>query len=287
MRLIDKLGKEFVITTELGPVKGAQFRESIEKAQEYLPLDGINIHDCPMGNLRINSVSMAGIIQRDLNSEAIPHYTCRDRSLLGTQADLLGAHALGIRYLLLTTGDPPKHGPYPSKAVYDYNTLELIKLVKKMNHGLDYNDKEFGGNTDFKVSCTAIPTANDLDRELERMEKKISAGADFFQTQVVYDSAKVITFSQKAKKLGKPVLIGIMPLKSAKMAKFMTENVEGIDVPDEIISRMENQGVSGIEIACDIIKDIHTHVDGVHIMAMGDVKGTNQIIEYVGSLTAG
>lgn len=286
MILIDKFGKDFVVTTELGPVKGAQFRESIEKAQGYLSLDGINVHDCPMGNLRINSVSMASIIQRDLNSEAIPHYTCRDRSLLSTQADLLGAHALGIRYLLLTTGDPPKHGPYPSKAVYDYNTLELIKLVKKMNRGLDYNDKEYGGNTDFKISCTAIPTAKNLDRELERMGEKISAGADFFQTQVVYDSANAIAFSQQAKKLGKPILIGIMPLKSAKMARFMTENVDGIDVPDEIVSRMENEGTTGIEIACDIIKDIHTYVDGVHIMAMGDVKGTNQIIKYVGSLTA-
>ncbi len=115
---------------------------------------------------------MASIIQRELNSDTIPHFTCRDRSLLGTQADLLGAHALGIQYILVTTGDPPKHGSYPSKAVYDYNTLDLIRLIKKMNNGLDYNDKAFGGNTDFKVSCTAVPTAKNLDRELEGMRKK-------------------------------------------------------------------------------------------------------------------
>ena len=127
MNLANKLGKSFVITTELGPVKGALFGESLDKAQEYLPLDGINVHDCPMGNLRINSISMASLIQKKLNLEAIPHFTCRDRSLLGTQADLLGAHALGIRYVLVTTGDPPKHGPYPSKPVYDYNTITLPK----------------------------------------------------------------------------------------------------------------------------------------------------------------
>jgi homocysteine S-methyltransferase len=284
MSLIEKLGKSFVITTELGPVKGALFQESLDKAKEYLSLDGINVHDCPMGNLRINAISMASFIQRDLNLEAIPHFTCRDRSLLGTQADLLGAHALGIRHILLTTGDPPKHGPYPSKPVYDYNTFELIALIKKMNSGADYNDKEFGGNTDFKIACTAMPTARELDRELEKMERKINAGADFFQTQVVYDVKKAITFSEKARNLGKPILMGIMPLKSLKMARYMKDNVEGIDVPDEIISSMEKDGKTGIEIANNIISDIYNYVDGIHIMALGDVKATNQIIENVRTL---
>ncbi len=286
MRLIEKLGKDFVITTELGPVKGALAKESLDKAQEYLSLDGINIHDCPMGNLRINAISMATLIQRELGIETIPHFTCRDRSLLGTQADLLGAHALGIRYILATTGDPPKHGPYPSKAVYDYNTLELIKLIKKMNAGLDYNEKEFGGNTDFKIACTARPTAKDLDRQLEKMEKKINAGADFFQTQVVYDVDKAIVFSEKARDLGKPLLMGIMPLKSIKMARYMKDNVEGIDIPDEIIFSMEKKGKTGIEIACNIIRDIYKYVDGIHIMALGDVKGTNQLIDFVRTVVA-
>jgi methylenetetrahydrofolate reductase (NADPH) len=284
MKLIEKLGKKLVITTELGPVKGAMTNESLEKARSYLKLDGINIHDCPMGNLRINSVSMAGLIQNSLNVETIPHFTCRDRSLLGTQADLLGAHALGIRNLLVTTGDPPKHGPYPSKAVYDYNTFELIRLIKKMNNGLDFNDKEFGGKTDFSISCTAMPTSKDPEREIERMEKKISAGADFFQTQVVYDTQKTITFLEKAKTLNKPILIGLMPLKSVKMARFMDKNVDGIDVPEPVIARMENEGKTGVEITCEFIKEIVEYVDGIHIMAMGDVQGTNTIIEYTDHL---
>jgi homocysteine S-methyltransferase len=284
MSLIEKLSKSFGITTELGPVKGTLFQESLDKAKDYVSLDGINVHDCPMGNLRINAISMASLIQRDLEIEAIPHFTCRDRSLLGTQADLLGAHALGIRYILVTTGDPPKHGPYPSKPVYDYNTFELITLIKKMNSGVDYNDKEFGGNTDFKIACTAMPTARNLDREIEKMEKKINAGADFFQTQVVYDVKKAITFSEKARNLGKPILMGIMPLKSLKMARYVKDNVEGIDVPDEIIYSMEKEGSTGIEIACNLIRDIYEYVDGIHIMALGDVKGTNQIIEYLGSI---
>jgi homocysteine S-methyltransferase len=281
MRLKDKLGNNFVVTTELGPVKGALVEESLEKAAGYLSLDGINVHDCPMGNLRINAVSMASLIQQKLNVETIPHFTCRDRSLLGTQADLLGAHALGIRNLLVTTGDPPKHGPYPSRAVYDYSTFDLINLIKKMNNGLDYNDKEFGGKTDFNISCTAMPTAKKPDAELERMQKKIEAGADFFQTQVVYDAPRTIPFLKKARQLNKPILLGIMPLKSPKMARYMNANVEGIDVPDDIIRFMEQDGKSGIELACEMVKEIYQYVDGIHIMAMGDVKGTNRIIEFV------
>ncbi len=284
MSILEKLGKQLVITTELGPVKGVLTEESILKAKEYLPLDGINIHDCPMGNLRINSIAMAGLIQRNLNIPAIPHFTCRDRSLLGTQADLLGAHTMGIRNMLVTTGDPPKHGPYPSKAVYDYNTFELIRLIKKLNSGLDYNDKEFGGNTEFMISCTAMPTAKDMDREIKRMEKKIDAGADFFQTQVVYDADKTLDFLEKTKALNTPVIIGIMPLKSAKMARFMDKNVDGIDVPETVIAQMEDGEATGIDIACDFIKQVIDHVDGIHIMAMGDVKGTNKIIEFARSL---
>ncbi|UCG67285.1 MAG: methylenetetrahydrofolate reductase, partial [Deltaproteobacteria bacterium] len=144
----------------------------------------------------------------------------------------------------------------------------------------------FGGNTDFKIASTALPTARDLDRELKKMEKKIDAGADFFQSQVVYDVSKAITFSEKARTLGKPVLMGIMPLKSLKMARYMKDNVEGIDIPDEIISSMEKEGKTGIEIACNIISDIYKYVDGIHIMALGDVTGTNQIIEFVRTLSA-
>ena len=284
MDFTEKLGNSFVITTELGPVKGVLTSDSLAKAKDYLPLDGINVHDCPMGNLRINSIAMSALIQQQLQVAAIPHFTCRDRSLLGTQADLLGAHALGIRNLLVTTGDPPKHGPYPSKAVYDYNTFELIELIKKMNRGLDYNDKEFGGHTEFKVSCTAMPTARDLDHEIERMARKVKAGADFFQTQVVYDVGRTLKILEKAKSLEKPILIGLMPLKSVKMARFVSENVQGIDVPEEIIERMDKDGVTGIGIICDFIKKIRPFIDGIHIMAMGDVKGTNAIVEFTNSL---
>lgn len=283
MSLSQTLGSAFVVTTELGPVKGVLVDESLKRAEAYLPLDGINVHDCPMGNLRINAVAMGSLVQARLGVEAIPHFTCRDRSLLGTQADLLGAHALGIRNLLLTTGDPPSHGPYPSKPVYDYATIDLIRLVKKMNRGLDHNEKEFGGKTEFRIACTARPAPKVLDLEIERMARKIEAGADFFQTQVAYDLEKTCAFLEKARALARPVLLGLMPLKSVKMARYVNENVDGIDVPDEVISRME-KGAAGIEIACDFVKEVACRVDGIHIMAMGDVAGTNQIVQFARSL---
>lgn len=132
-----------------------------------------------------------------------------------------------------------------------------------------------------------MPTSRNRERELKRMKKKIAAGTDFFQTQVVYDAEKASYFLEEAQKMGKPVLIGVMPLKSVKMARSMNRNVEGIDVPEEIIGLMEHDGVSGVEITCDFIKEIAGKSDGIHIMAMGDVEGTNQIIKFTNTLLTG
>lgn len=278
MALREKLGKEFVITTELGGTDGTDVLTTIEKAKGYTYLDAFNIHDCPMARLRMNSIMLASIIQSKIGVEAIPHFTCRDRSLLGTQADLLGAHALGIKNILPTTGDPPQHGPYESKAVYDLNTLKLIELINNMNLGKDANDKEFKGNTDFTISGTATPTAVNMNAEFRRIESKINAGVNLFQTQPIYDAEKGIEFMEAMKKYNIPVLMGIMPLKSLKMAEYMKNQVEGVEIPDDVITQLKD-GVSGVEIACGIVEKIFNYVDGIHIMALGDVSGSNTIIE--------
>ena len=280
MRLKEKLGKQFLITTELGPTNGTNVKETIEKTKRYLPLDAVNIHDCPMANLRINSIALSHIIQEELGIETIPHFTCRDRSLLGTQADLLGAHALGIRYLLPTTGDGPQHGPYPSKAVYDLDTLGLISLIKKMNRGVDYNEKEFSGSMDFTISATATPAARDMEIEFRRIQTKIDAGVNFFQTQPVYDLDKGISFMERIRPLKIPLIMGIMPLKGLKMAEYMKENVAGIDIPEEIMERLRQDNKAGIKIACEFIQQIYPYVDGIHIMALGNIEGTNEITEF-------
>lgn len=275
---------KFVFTTEFGGINGTQIEESIIKAKDYVGLDAINVHDCPNACLRINSIMAASIIQKELGIETIPHFTCRDRSLLGTQADLLGAYALGIRGILPTTGDGPQHGPYTqSKGVYNYNSLELIKLIADLNNGKDANEAEIKGKTDFVISATAGPGAVNLKAEIERMKKKVEAGADFFQTQPVYDVNKAREFISEAKKLGKPIILGIMPLKGLKMAEFVNKNITGVTVTDEILQQME-AGKKGLDVAFEFISGIYKEVNGLHIYAMGDVQTTNKLIEFTKSL---
>jgi len=275
---------DFIFTTELGAINGTLIEDSLVKAKDYVGLDAINVHDCPNAYLRMNSVMAASILKRELGIETIPHFTCRDRSLLGTQADLLGAHALGIRSILATTGDGPHHGPYKeSKGVYNYNSYELIKLIDNLNSGKDANDIEIKGRTDFVIAATATPGATSLTVEIERMKKKIEMGADFFQTQPIYDVAKAREFLGKAKLLGKPILLGIMPLIDLKLVKFINNKMEGVTVPDEIIKQMED-GKQGLEIAFEFISALFEEIEGIHIYGMGDVQMTNTIIEFAKGL---
>lgn len=284
MSLKEKLGREFVITTELKATDGVDIQASIALAGRYLPLDGINIHDCPGGHLRMNSFTQAHVIQSATGHELIPHLTCRDRSLLGLQADLLGAHALDIRNILVATGDAPKHGPFPSKAVYDLTSIELIRLIKKMNEGLDYNDKPFKGRTEFCVSAAARPGARDLESEINRVRQKAAAGADFIQTQPIFHVDQARLFMDALKDLGIPVIMGIMPLRNVKTADFMNKNVPGINIPPEVMDAIATSEQAILDTIYRLIADIHPLVNGIHIMAMGDVEVTNILINHIRSL---
>jgi homocysteine S-methyltransferase len=234
-----------------------------------------------MARLRINTFALAHIIQEELGISCIPHLTRRDRSILALQADLLGAHCLGVRYVLATTGDPPQHGPYKdSTAVYNLKTHSLIKLISNLNNGMDYNDEEIKGKTDFCISATATPAARNLDKEIELIKAKVDSGANLLQTQPVYSSDQAKRFLEKIEPLGVPALIGVMPLKSAKMAKYMNENVPGINVPEEVIASFEKYG-SGIPIACEFIDQIRDFAPGIHILAMGNVQNMNAIMDHI------
>ncbi|MBI4778353.1 methylenetetrahydrofolate reductase [Candidatus Desantisbacteria bacterium] len=281
MQLKEKLGKEFVVTCELGGTQGTDIEKSLEDAKSLSRADGINLIDCAMARLRINTFALAHIIQKELDICCIPHLTRRDRSILALQADLLGAHCLGVRYVLATTGDAPQHGQYKnSTAVYNLNTHGLIKLINNMNNGLDYNGEEIKGKTEFFISATATPAAKNLDKEIELVKAKIDAGANFLQTQSVYSPDEAKRFIEKVEPLGAKVLLGVMPLKSAKMAAYLNENVPGIHVPEEVISSFEKYG-SGIPVACEFIDRIRDFASGIHIMAMGNVENMNAIMDHV------
>lgn len=287
MELREKLGREFVITTELGGTSGTDIAKSLEDVKSYFPIDGLNVIDCASARLRINSFALAHIIQSGFpDLDVVPHFTCRDRSILGMQADLLGAYGLEIRYVLATTGDPPKEGPYKdSKAVYNVSSIELIKMISNLNRGLDCNGEQIKGETDFFISAVASPGVPNLDPVIERMKKKIEAGANFFQTQPMYDVEKTKEFFSKAKGLGALILLGVMPLKGLKMAQYMNEKVAGINIPDEVMEKIKG-GVKGVEIAQEFVREIYglEGLAGIHIMTLGDVKATNEIIEYVRKL---
>ncbi|MEW6618954.1 MAG: methylenetetrahydrofolate reductase [bacterium] len=287
MHLKEKIGKKFVVTTELGGTNGTDVAKSLEDVKSYLPIDGLNVIDCASARLRINSFALAHLIQSEFpNLDVIPHFTCRDRSILGMQADLLGAYSLGIKYILATTGDPPKEGPYKdSKAVYNLTSIELIKMISNLNQGLDYNGEAIKGQSEFFISAVASPEALNLKQVIERMKQKIDAGANFFQTQPVYDVGKAKEFLNKAKNLGVPILLGIMPLKGLKMAQYMNEKVAGIHIPEEVMDKLK-AGVKGVEIAKESVKEIYGSegLSGIHIMALGDIMATNEIIEYVRKL---
>lgn len=287
MALKEKLGKKFVITTELGGTPGTNIAKSLTDVGSYSHIDGLNVIDCASARLRINSFALAHLIQLESPElDVTPHLTCRDRSILGLQSDLIGAHSLGIKYVLATTGDPPKEGPYKdSKAVYNVTSVQLIKMINNLNNGLDYNDKEIKGQTDFFISAVAPPGAANLDPVIKRMNKKIQAGANFFQTQPMYDVEKTKSFFKAATDLEVPILLGIMPLKSIKMANFMNENVAGIDIPASVLEKI-NGGAKGTEIAKEFIEEIYSFegLSGIHIMALGDVDATNEIISFVDGL---
>ncbi len=287
MRLREKLGKEFVITTELGGTNGTDIAISLDDVRAYLHIDGLNVIDCASARLRVNSFALAHLIQSEFPElEVVPHLTCRDRSILGLQADLIGAYALGVRYVLATTGDPPKEGPYKdSKPVFNLTSIQLIKMIGNLNKGADYNGQDIKGQTDFFISAVTAPGATNLDKLIERMKKKIEVGANFFQTQPMYDMEKTKEFAKRAKSLNVPILLGVMPLKSLKMAQYMNENVAGIDIPEKVMDKIRG-GVKGVEIAKEFVKEVYglEGIVGIHIMALGDVGATNNIIDYVRDL---
>ena len=212
---------QFTITVELDPPKSASAKTTEEQASQLKGLiDGINIADCPMANMRMSPIALAHIIQEDCGIETIFHLTCRDRNYIGLQAELLGAAGLGVQNILTLTGDSPQRGDTPqAKAVFETDTCGLIRLARTLNNGTDMNDQPLGCKTDFYIGAAANPGSEDQDLEMAKLENKVTSGAGFIQTQPVYDLDKAKRFIEAAAHLNVPVLIGLMPLRGIKMAR--------------------------------------------------------------------
>jgi len=269
---------EFVTSVELLPPRGHETDKVVERARRALAagVDVINIPDGPRASARMSPLALAVKIQSEVGGETLLHYTCRDRNLLGMQSDLLGAFSLGVRNLLLVTGDPPKMGDYPdATAVFDVDSIGLTNMVTRLNQGLDLGSTHIGRPTEFVIGVGVNPGAINIEHELKRFFWKVDAGANFAITQPVFDLRLLESFLEAIAKrnLHIPVMAGIWPLLSLRNAEFMNNEVPGASVPDEVMKRMataqekggENARETGIEIALETASKVRPMVAGIQI----------------------
>ncbi len=268
-------GKRPVITVELDPPKGLDCGKILRGAAalKAAGADAINLAENPLARVRMGNIALARIIQEQIGIEVIPHITCRDRNLLGLQSDLMGASLLGISSILAVTGDPARLGDQSgASSVFDLNSFGLIKLLADLNSGVNGLGQSISGGTGFKIGCAFNPNTPRLEVQVARLEKKVAAGAQFAQTQPVYDAALAVATAESTAHLGIPVLLGIMPLTGERNCEYLHNEVPGIVIPDEVRARMRGKEKSdgaaeGIKIALELIESVRGVVGGYYIIA--------------------
>lgn len=279
MNLREKLAaKKFVVTVELDPPKNLNLDKILREiniTNFRKVVDAVNVTDCPLAKLRMSPIALSHIIQEKIGLEAIFHITCRDRNLLGLQAELLGASVLGVKNILALTGDPPEMGDYVrATGVYDVDSIGLVKMISKLNSGYEYKGENLKDKTDFFIGVAVNPTASDLKEEIRRFEEKVSAGANFVQTQPIYDMGLLEKFLTLTTHIPIPKIIGIMPLKSYKMVEYLNSNLPDIFIPPRIKERMKGKNVEeGLKISQELIDKIRKfkEIAGIHIFPLRDM----------------
>jgi len=283
---------EFVTMVEIVPPKGTDIHKELEGARflKSVGVDGINIPDSPRASARMSNQALSLLIQREVGIEAILHYTCRDRNVLGIQSDLLGAAAMGIRNLICITGDPPKMGNYPdATAVFDVDAIGLVNIVHNLNRGLDIGSNPLGNGTTFVIGVGANPGVPNIDEEIRRFEYKVEAGAEYAVTQPVFDLALLEAFLKRIEHCRVPVVAGIWPLVSVRNAEFMKNELR-VSVPESILQRMSAAGTpeaareEGVAIAREMLIAVRGMVQGAQISApMGRYSSAVDVLEALGT----
>lgn len=275
---------EFVTTVEVLPPKGCSPSKTLDAIRllKEAGVDGVNIPDGPRAQTRMGAMATAVLVQQQIGIEAVLHYCCRDRNLLGMMSDILGAQALGLRNLLLITGDPPKMGPYPdATAVFDIDAIGLTNMVNKLNHGLDIGNNPIGEPTAFSIGVGVNPGAVNMEEELRRFEWKIEAGAEYAITQPVFDTAQLRSFLKSIERCRIPIVAGIWPLVSFRNAEFLHNEVPGVQVTPDIMERMRAASAiskeagrdEGLKIARESLAEVRDLIQGVQVSApFGNVK---------------
>ncbi len=268
--LREYLKKDFILTVEIDPPKGCDYEELLSESFQLkqLGIDLINIADNPMARVRMSSIVMAYIIKEKIKIEPILHFTCRDRNILGIQSELLGAAALGINVILALRGDPATVGDFPkATSVFDVDSLGLVKIINSLNKGYNFAGIPINAKTNFIVGIAGNPSSKNLENDISRIQEKINEGAQFIQTQPVYDIKKLKIFYNAIKKYNVDLIIGILPILSYKQAIYLNNEVPGITIPEDIIKRFEKleprkAEKEGIKIILDFIKEAKKYVNG-------------------------
>lgn len=271
--LREKLGKQFVVSVEMDPPKGSNPSKLLKAAAmlKEVGVDAVNIADSPMARVRMSALAVGFLISRQVGLETILHFTTRDRNLMAIQSELLGAHAVGIRAILALTGDPPRLGDYPgATAVYDVDSIGLIRILKRLNEGHDGRGASIGEPTSFLVGCALNPNAEDLELELDRFRRKLEAGADFVMTQPVYDVETLLGTLDRIGKVNIPIILGVLPLQSSRHAEYLHNEVPGITIPEPVRERMRLAGERGMEegvaLARELLREARPYVQGAYLM---------------------
>ncbi|MFP4600981.1 MAG: bifunctional homocysteine S-methyltransferase/methylenetetrahydrofolate reductase [Persicimonas sp.] len=281
----------FVVSVEVNPPSGLNPHKAIESAGMLIDggVDVINTSDGPRASVRMANGAFAALMRKEVGCEVIVHYCSRDRNLLGLQSELLGLHVLGLHNLCVITGDPPKVGDYPhATAVFDLDSIGMLRMIENFNRGIDPAGKSIGDTTHFFCACGAEPAAKDYDREIRRLEEKAAAGAHYVMTQPVYDHTVLERFLTDIEHLDLPVLVGLLPLASHRNAEFLHNEVPGMAVPDDIRKRMEAAGsgpsarAEGVAIAQETLELVKDQVVGAYIMPpFGRYVAALEILECI------
>lgn len=289
--LAQKLGKKFVVAVEMDVPRGLKIEKLLSscKALKISGADVINISDGARARLRMNPSSVASLIQSRVGIEATMHFSCRDRNILAIQADLLGCHAIGVRNILAVTGDPANIGDYPSAtSVFDIDAIGLIRILSRFNEGIDLAGYSVGVKCAFTIACAYNPLAIDTALELDRLKRKVDAGAHVIYTQPVFDAGVAEQAAATCEKLGVPVFVGVLPLKSQRHTEFMHNEVPGVEIPDWLRQRMADSPddasalAVGVEEAQRLSVAIRSFAQGVYLMPpFGSPQIAQQVMQAV------
>ncbi len=287
MSLREKLQNgKFIVTAEIGPAKGVDIHEFNENADLLKNrVDAVNCTDQQSAVMRLGSLAACYLLKQK-GVEPVFQMTCRDRNRIALQSDLLSAYVMGVENVLCLTGDYVTLGDHPdARPVFDLDSVSLLYAARQLEQGKDLAGKELKGTPKFFLGACVTPGADPVEPQLIKMERKVKAGAQFFQTQAIYEPKTFEAFMKEAKKFGVPVLAGIVVLRSAGMAKFMNKNVAGVFVPDNLIKEMEEtkeKAAKSVEIAARLIKELKPMCQGVHIMPIGWDKKVPLVLDASG-----